>query len=53
MCGKFVKFKHIIVDGFGDVKQIIGECKTHCEMDVKDTADWWYEDFFPEGSEVD
>jgi len=47
-CGRFVSFDMITVirDGLDTIIRIEGNCKKHGIVDVKNTADWCYEDFF-------
>lgn len=45
-CGKFLKNVAAIVNGFDEVVQVEGDCKTHGV--VKNFSDWDYSDFYPE-----
>jgi len=45
-CGKFVSEVKVIFT-IDEKIEIEGTCVTHGVVDVTNTADWWYEDFFP------
>ena len=46
-CGKFVSGITVYKQGIDERLEIHGSCATHGVVDVTNTADWWYEDFFP------
>jgi len=46
-CGKFVSNVRAFTDMDDNIKSVMGTCKVHGRLDVKNWSEYSYEDFFP------